>query len=242
MNYKKIHDYIIERARNRKPLTGYTEKHHIIPKCMGGSDDKENLVELTAREHFIVHKLLCEIYPQERGLYYSLWCMMNGYVSEYHKRDYKISSREYQRLREKHSNLISGDNNPSKKLYVRKKLSKILSGRGNGMYGKSHTKAQKNKWKNERRGKNNPNYKNYWTDKQKNKMSKKKIEYYKNNPYMYSGANHALAKSAKCLQDDCCDNKIYDTITECAEIHNKTIANISAHCRKVYKEQKFKFV
>lgn len=38
----------------------YHERHHIIPKCMGGSDDKSNLIDLFAKEHFIAHKLLAE--------------------------------------------------------------------------------------------------------------------------------------------------------------------------------------
>jgi hypothetical protein len=53
MNYEKIYDCIIKRAKTRK-LEGYVEKHHIIPKCMGGSNEKQNIVELTAREHFYV--------------------------------------------------------------------------------------------------------------------------------------------------------------------------------------------
>jgi hypothetical protein len=56
MNYQRIHDAIIERASNRT-LLGYREKHHVIPRCMGGVDTANNLVELTAREHFIIHKL-----------------------------------------------------------------------------------------------------------------------------------------------------------------------------------------
>ncbi len=58
--YKKWHDSIIDRAKNRV-LSCYTEKHHIIPRSCGGSDDKSNLVKLTAREHFIVHLLLTKI-------------------------------------------------------------------------------------------------------------------------------------------------------------------------------------
>ena len=50
---------IINKSKNRL-LTGYKEKHHIIPKCLGGKDTKENLAILTAREHFIVHLLLCK--------------------------------------------------------------------------------------------------------------------------------------------------------------------------------------
>jgi hypothetical protein len=77
MNYQRIYTQLIERAQGRI-LEGYTEKHHILPKCLGGSNDKENLVELTAREHFLCHMLLCEIYPKENKLKYALWCMVNG--------------------------------------------------------------------------------------------------------------------------------------------------------------------
>ena len=74
MNYQRIHDAIIDRARTRM-LQGYYEWHHVIPRCLGGTDDKSNLVELTAREHFIVHKLLCKIYPNEHKLVYAYWMM-----------------------------------------------------------------------------------------------------------------------------------------------------------------------
>jgi hypothetical protein len=57
--YKQWHDNIIARGKNRI-LTGYKEKHYIIPKSLGGNNSKDNLVELTAREHFIVHMLLCK--------------------------------------------------------------------------------------------------------------------------------------------------------------------------------------
>lgn len=70
MNYKKIYKDLIDnrlqnpipkiRVRSKQELCDgfYTETHHIIPKCINGTNDKNNLVELTAREHFIAHKLL----------------------------------------------------------------------------------------------------------------------------------------------------------------------------------------
>ena len=36
----------------------YHERHHITPKCLGGTNDKENLIDLFAREHFEAHRLL----------------------------------------------------------------------------------------------------------------------------------------------------------------------------------------
>lgn len=63
MNYRKIYDDLITRAKFRSRGPGYYEKHHIVPRSEGGSDSKENLVVLTAREHFIAHWLLYKENP-----------------------------------------------------------------------------------------------------------------------------------------------------------------------------------
>lgn len=75
MNYTRIYDDLISRAKARPVPSDYTETHHILPKCLGGSDDATNLVELTAREHFIAHQLLVKIHPQNRSLLYAAVCM-----------------------------------------------------------------------------------------------------------------------------------------------------------------------
>ena len=62
MNYERIYNQLIEKRKVHK-LTGYTETHHIQPKSLGGSDSKDNLIELTAREHFIAHLLLAKFKP-----------------------------------------------------------------------------------------------------------------------------------------------------------------------------------
>ena len=67
MNYAIHYERLIERARSRS-LVGYRERHHVIPKCMGGSDEKENIVELTGEEHYLAHQLLVKMYPKVRGL------------------------------------------------------------------------------------------------------------------------------------------------------------------------------
>jgi hypothetical protein len=101
MNYQIIYNQIIERAQNRK-LDGYKERHHIIPKCMGGSNDKTNLVELTAREHFLCHMLLCEMYPEEIKLVTSLWLMAIGKKRKKENK-YTIGSRIYESLKIKNA-------------------------------------------------------------------------------------------------------------------------------------------
>ena len=106
MDYTRIYDQIIERAQNRK-LDGYTEKHHIIPKCMDGLDVKENIVKLTAREHFLCHMLLCEIYPQKNKLKHALFLMAIG-KQKVKEKTYVIGSRVYERLKTEYSEMLTG--------------------------------------------------------------------------------------------------------------------------------------
>lgn len=62
MNYQRIYTQLIQHAQMRDKPVEYTEKHHIIPRCMGGSNNADNMAVLTAREHFIAHHLLYKIY------------------------------------------------------------------------------------------------------------------------------------------------------------------------------------
>lgn len=106
MNYKRIYDSIITHAQNNE-RTEYTEIHHIIPRCIGGLDDSDNLVKLTAREHFICHYLLTKIYI----MYTPEWLKMNhafGMMkcsSDVHERYF--NSRLYEATREGRSLAIS---------------------------------------------------------------------------------------------------------------------------------------
>lgn len=61
MNYNRIYSMLIDRSRYRD-LPDVYEKHHIVPRCVGGSDDPTNIANLTPREHFIAHALLFKIY------------------------------------------------------------------------------------------------------------------------------------------------------------------------------------
>ena len=95
--YKSWYDSIIQKAYNRN-LSSYKEKHHILPRCLGGKDNQENLVELTAREHFIVHMLLCKFTKgQARIKMLYAFNFMSVVRSKY--RDYRINSKIAQKLR-----------------------------------------------------------------------------------------------------------------------------------------------
>lgn len=112
MDYKRIYTCIIQSRINNIPV-GYTEEHHILPKCLGGNDEKTNLVKLTAREHFICHLLLAKIHPNNKGIVYAAYMMTissNGQLR---------NNKEYQWIKKKRSI-----------------LAKQMTGEKNGMFGK----------------------------------------------------------------------------------------------------------
>jgi hypothetical protein len=95
--------------KTRKPLirddAEYYEKHHIIPKCFGGSDDKLNLIKLTAREHFIAHLLLAKgtCHPKMiKGIHKMVYSN-----SPTNNRNYKINSKIYEYVRIQHAKIVS---------------------------------------------------------------------------------------------------------------------------------------
>jgi hypothetical protein len=101
--YNTWYNNITENARTRA-LSGYTERHHIIPKSLGGDDSKENLVDLTAREHFICHWLLTKLHTGEAKakMIYALNGMKRN--GQYTKRyETKITSRVYENLKKEFS-------------------------------------------------------------------------------------------------------------------------------------------
>ena len=67
MNYAAHYERLVKRARSRS-LVGYRERHHVVPKCMGGGNDVWNIVELTGEEHYVAHQLLVKMYPSVSGL------------------------------------------------------------------------------------------------------------------------------------------------------------------------------
>jgi hypothetical protein len=74
--YEKLYNQLIERAKRRK-LDCYSEWHHIVPRSLGGVDEKSNLVQLTYREHFLAHWLLTKFITGRgrRSMVYALQCM-----------------------------------------------------------------------------------------------------------------------------------------------------------------------
>lgn len=106
MNYQKIYNALVEKAKlrglDKKSLDGYFEKHHIIPVCMGGTNDPDNFVLFTGREHFIAHMLLWKASPENDSLASAAFFMKNTRD----ERD-KFSSRIYEKLSYQYSRIVS---------------------------------------------------------------------------------------------------------------------------------------
>lgn len=151
MNYKKIYDNLIlkTQSENRIKIKGgsYYERHHITPKCLGGNNLKENLVLLTAKEHFVAHKLLVEIYPTNKKLIKSLYMM--SMMSKGINRFYIVSSREYDAIRTKFSKLMSGRVVPS---ITKEKQSLAKIGKVSKLKGRKRSEETRDKISTSKRG------------------------------------------------------------------------------------------
>ena len=98
MNYFKIYQSLIEKyGRDVIPEDGYYERHHIIPKCIGGDNSSENLVYLSFREHYLAHYLLYKSFPEFKCLSFAFMLLSGRFK--------KINSKEFAKIRIK----ISGE-------------------------------------------------------------------------------------------------------------------------------------
>ena len=169
--YTRIYFSIIEKSKT-SVKTGKTEIHHIIPRCLGGTDEPTNLVGLSLREHFVCHRLLVKmvISTTDRGkLAYACWQMTKRHT---------VNSRTYEQLKtqlseatkgipksENHkkalrkpkSNTTNMKGGPGRKKgtvvdpSIGRKISAAKKGKNTGsenpFYGKTHSEENKQKWR-----------------------------------------------------------------------------------------------
>lgn len=129
--YTRWYNQIISNATNRGSPNTYFEIHHIIPKSLGGTNQKSNLVKLTAREHFICHRLLTKMVTGEQQIkmIYAVWRMaVKG--ADFQDR-YTPSSRTYECLRMQFGSLRKGKLTPD---FVKEKIS--IANKGNVAWNK----------------------------------------------------------------------------------------------------------
>lgn len=131
--YSNWYYSIIAIAKSRVKIEGYMEKHHIIPKSLGGNNSATNIVSLTAKEHFICHLLLPKMVTTQEAkmkMWYAAYGMTR--MSKNHQR-YRCTSRTYEILKENmgKANSLRPGPNKGKKLSDewRAKLSIAFRGR-----------------------------------------------------------------------------------------------------------------
>lgn len=133
----------------------YFERHHIIMKSKGGSNEYDNIVFLTAREHFIAHWILWRIYRDRSSALAFHKMLSKNRLRQDSNRYY--SSRGYEEARLAFSETNKGNKYGSKKNRKRPhrmhtkegKLAQSMAIKGtrigskNTFYGKKHSTKTK---------------------------------------------------------------------------------------------------
>jgi hypothetical protein len=152
--YTKIYYDIINRAKSRQ-IKSYKERHHIIPQSLGGNNLVENIVDLTAREHFICHLLLTKMLQGEnkKKMTFALWLLCNV-KNPFQQERYIPNSITYEKIRTAHADNMSQKLKGVKKTKIhwlnkkhteetKSKQSLVKKGKLNPMFGKTQTEESK---------------------------------------------------------------------------------------------------
>lgn len=85
-------------ALKEQTIDGYYELHHIIPKSSGGSNDKSNLIALTARQHYIAHWMLWKAYGENMTRAFFMMSSVGRYE--------RVNSKTYDKARKEYSEQV----------------------------------------------------------------------------------------------------------------------------------------
>lgn len=214
LTYQAFIDNILQTRGRFACGNEYHERHHIVPKCLGGTNEENNLIDLFAREHFEAHRLLALENPENNGLQYAWWNMCQIQGNDGQDR-YIPTAEEFEQARKICSKLSSernlGENHPMFGLHhteqTKEKMSKAhkgqMTGEKNPMFGKHHDKE--------------------WKD----RNSKMMKERHRNTP-------HPMGKKV------ICDGVMFQNIAECAKVYGQDRTTMSRWLRGKYKmPQKF---
>ena len=171
--------FISSRPKRTKVYNDGLERHHIIPRSIGGSNSKDNIIILTPREHFIAHRILVKMYSGLDATKMAL--ALHRMATGSHKLKYKITSRTYQYLRELRSKAYQDWLRTPKGIAFRQRQSERYKNKVWGRH-KAETRAKISKalmgntnWRcrtshNNHKGPNNPAYGVKWTDERRAKF------------------------------------------------------------------------
>lgn len=95
--YNEYINRILNSRPNIKDKNYYQEKHHIVPRCKQGSNDKSNLIYLYPMEHYYAHKLLALENPEDIQLARAWW-LISHMKTEYND-FYDLTPQQYEEAR-----------------------------------------------------------------------------------------------------------------------------------------------
>ena len=233
----------MERSFGRE-LEGYTEKHHIVPKCMGGDNKLRNIAILTPEEHYIAHQLLVKIYPENKKLIYAL-----NMMSDRNPLIRRVKSKRYGWIRRKVSEARMGyshseetkrkisDSHKGKKLSDEHIAAMIASKTGSKMSPKSKENISLGIMKRTRRAWNH-GCKGWRNGIKHTEESKEKLR---------KSATGKITKTLLVYQFDMLGNKVarYNSVREATKItgiHRKTFTTIKDKGLLEYKNYLWFFV
>lgn len=151
----------------------YHERHHIIPRCIGGTNDEENLIDLFAKEHFEAHRLLALENPNNSKLIYA-WYMIS-YVESSNQERYKLNAEEYEEIKKNYSQMLSEQMNGENNYFY----GVHMYGENNAFYGKTHSEENKKKMSDIKKiqyiGEGNPFYGKHHSEETKAILREKNI-------------------------------------------------------------------
>jgi len=146
MDYQRIYNSLMSRAIARGNVDGYKEIHHIKPKSMGGTNDESNLVQLTAREHFIAHMCLALVHGGTQWSPVAQFKRGNGYINS------KLYAIAKEKIASNMKGNIRGIGNKSRlgqvlgaSTKLKMSISRIGKPKTIGMTGKAHSHETKQK-------------------------------------------------------------------------------------------------
>ena len=208
LTYKDFIENIIKTRGRFACGEEYYERHHILPKCMGGTDEKDNLIDLFGREHFEAHRLLA-LENSDNEKLVGAWHAMAFMKNDLHQR-YELTPEEFEEVRKAHSIAMSREKNPNYGLTgenhylygthlseeTKKKISEANKGENNAMFGKHHSEetrkklsdAQKKRFENPE---NRPMLGKHLTEETKKKISEAN-----------SGKNNPACRAVYCYELD----------------------------------------
>lgn len=243
----------IARGNNRKelePKFGYIEQHHILPKSfkLGGEKDSENLVFLTAKEHFIVHlcatKMFEGILKSKMVFAFRQMTVRNKYQTA------RITSRLYEKIKPNYKNFIrlykettvkyiydseKEEINKLKNLGWSEKVTPEFKEKNiKGMKGKTHTQETKNKMSESYRRRTQVLY----NPKQEKQPKNKKSMSGKNNPmYGKKHSERTLKLISKNIKNAHEKRKLDNPEKYKTEILNRSILSKKMHSDENFKQK-----